>query len=115
MAANLKQMIGLKVRAAREAHTLTQEALAHEIGRSVETISNIERAKVLPGLDVLCDISRVLNVPLGELVEVMPSKKSVSRLRNEARIQALIRQLSAVACDFVLVQVAVVHRRKVKG
>jgi transcriptional regulator with XRE-family HTH domain len=114
MAVNLKQAIGVKVRAAREARALTQESLAEEVGRSVETISNIERAKVLPGIDVLHDISGVLGVPMAELVEITPAKKTMSRLRVEAQIQALVRQLPDDACDLVLEQIEAVHRRKPK-
>ena len=54
-------MIGVRVRRAREAAGLTQEALAGSIDRSKEAISNIEWGVTLPTIEILqriCDVTK---------------------------------------------------------
>lgn len=66
---DLAKFIGSRVRAFRKQRCMTQEDLAEAIGKTVETVSNIERGKKLPGLSTLGDIQEVLNVPLSELID----------------------------------------------
>ena len=48
MSNSLKRFIGARVQAARKRARLSQEALAGSVGRTPESISNIERGKQLP-------------------------------------------------------------------
>ena len=109
MSLDLQRAIGTRVRALREVRGLTQERLAALIERSVETVSNVERGRVLPGLDVLAEIARCLNTPLGELIEAPAEGARPARVQLEARIQNLIRELPDVDVRLVLGQVEVVH------
>ncbi len=93
---DLKQYIGMKVRAARQKRGLTQEQLAESVDKTVETISNIERGHSLTGLDTLERISRSLEVPIRDFFEGLEEGRSVqrSRLVLEQRLLKLIQGLT---------------------
>lgn len=112
---DLKQHIGLKVRAARLKSSLTQEQLAEAVDKTVETISNIERGHTLTGLDTLERLGRCLNVPMRDFFEDWEEARTVSRSRLELehRLRDLARSLSdedvKVAAE--IVEVLAKHRR----
>ena len=104
MALKLEQQIGMRVRLARKAQNLTQEELGARIEKTVETVSNIERGKTLPGLLTLYELARVLRVPLPELIEVKERQSDASLRRAEAeyRLRDLAAQLSDSGLDQVI-------------
>ncbi len=112
----MKQHIGIRVRAARMRRGLTQEAVAEQIGKAVETVSNIERGQTLTGLETLERLSRCLDVPLGDFFEGYDADRDVhkGRVELEQRLSELTRSLSdddlKVAVD--LVEVLANHRRR---
>lgn len=63
---SLKVELGRAVRLHRERVGLTQLALGEAIGRSLQTIGNIERGQSLPTLDTLEAIAGALKTPLRE-------------------------------------------------
>jgi transcriptional regulator with XRE-family HTH domain len=92
MAVELKNVIGLKVKVTRERMGLTQEQLADLIGRTPETVSNIERGRTLPSLSTLEKLGRCLQTPVRELLDDEPAGGiSRHRLELELRLRALIR------------------------
>lgn len=60
----ISQHIGIRIKAARSEAGLTQEQLADAISKSVETISNAERGRVLTSVETLEAMARALGVPL---------------------------------------------------
>jgi transcriptional regulator with XRE-family HTH domain len=96
MADDLKISLALKVRAARQRLQLTQEELAELVGRTPESISNIERSQQLPSLDTLTDLARVLQIPIVEFFEevTVPAGSSPERAKLEARLREIARSLS---------------------
>ena len=92
----MKQHIGIRVRAARTRRGLTQEGVAEEIGKAVETVSNIERGKTLTGLDTLERLGRCLQVPVGDFFEGFDADRNVhkGRVELEQRLSELTRSLS---------------------
>ena len=64
MVGDLKAAIGSQVKSARSAQNMTQSELAAAIGRSVEAVSNIERAVSLPALDTLESIAAATGKPI---------------------------------------------------
>lgn len=93
---DLKQHIGLRVKAARTQAGLTQARLAEQVERAVETISNIERGQALPGLDLLGAIAEVTAAPLASFVEGFDRTRDVSpaRLTLEEQIREATRPLT---------------------
>jgi len=94
MALDLKQHVGIRVRAARLERQLTQERLAEKIDKTGESISNIERGQVLPPLDTLHRISEVLRVPLVSLLEGIGTSADPERAEMEARLSVTAAGLS---------------------
>jgi transcriptional regulator with XRE-family HTH domain len=88
---DLKKKIAVRLRAIRKARGLSQDDLATLIDRSVDAISNIERAKNLPGVETLCVLATKLNVPLADLVGDASSKGKAS-----AKRVALLTELSEI-------------------
>ena len=105
----MKQHIGIRVRAARMRRGLTQEGVADQIGKAVETVSNIERGQTLTGLDTLEHLSRCLQVSLSDLFEGFDADRDVhkSRVELEQRLVDSARSLSdedlRIAVDLILV------------
>lgn len=58
------QCVGVRVRAIRKRRSLTQEALAKLIGRTVESVSALERGRHKPSFETLQRLSQVLGVPV---------------------------------------------------
>src|ERR1700730_3654067 len=89
---DLKRLIAIKIKISRKARQLTQEDLAGLIGRSVDAVSNIERAKGLPALDTLEAIAPTLEIPIAEFFE-----NPRGRARLTARRFAALARLSEIA------------------
>lgn len=65
--AELKRRFGRQVQGLREAKGLTQEQLADRIGRSVDTVGNIERGVNATRIEVAYQIATELGVRLPDL------------------------------------------------
>ena len=105
----LKQAVGAALRAARKTARLSQEELAHRIGRTPESVSNIERVQQLPSLETLIDLSRALDVPVSKLITEgeAQSSQSQERLRLEAQMHEIARRLSDRDLRIALAQVEI--------
>jgi transcriptional regulator with XRE-family HTH domain len=86
---DLKSHIGIRVRSARRRAGLTQEQLAEEVDKAVETISNIERGHSQAGLETLEELSKALKTPLIYFFEGYRPGLRISRRRAEAQQQLL--------------------------
>ncbi|TIM07751.1 MAG: helix-turn-helix transcriptional regulator [Mesorhizobium sp.] len=112
MSDSLKQAIGARVQAARRGVKLSQEILADRVGRTPESISNIERGKQLPSIETLAELARVLNVSMSDFFEGLDRKRTVSRERAEleAELQETVRQLATRLVRVALEQTRVLKR-----
>jgi transcriptional regulator with XRE-family HTH domain len=63
-----KRQLGLRMQAFRLERRLTQEQLAEKLGRSVETISNLERGISMPSNATLDRLARALDVSINDLL-----------------------------------------------
>lgn len=92
---DLKRHVGMRVRAARQKRALTQERLGELVGKTAESISNIERGHVLPPLDTLYGIAQHLEVTMGFFFEDLERPRAVARNRMELelRLRALAEEL----------------------
>ncbi len=86
---DLKKHIGLRVRRARLKSGLTQEQLAERVDKTVETISNIERGRLLTGLETLERLGQCLDVPLRDFFESVEDRRAVSENRLELELSLL--------------------------
>lgn len=94
MTPNSKKALSLKIKALRKVNNLTQEELAEKCSVSWRTISNLERGAVLPSLDLICNLSKQLNVSIDELLNnKIQANKSLTRLRKESEIIEKVMQI----------------------
>lgn len=108
-----KEQIAAAIRAARRSRGLTQEALAERIGRSVASLSNLERAQAVPTLETLLAIAEALEVPVGTFLEVSSlGRKSRSRIREEHEIMDIIRSLNSDQLRIARVQIEALKSMK---
>ncbi|EUB96507.1 helix-turn-helix domain protein [Rhizobium sp. CF080] len=114
MTDTLKQAIGSQVKAARERRRWTQEELAAKIGKTPESVSNIERSVHLPALDTLIDLAAVLDLDIMGMIDAGQSKRRLSkkRLKQEAEIAMIVRDLSDAAVAIAAQQIAALDRVK---
>ena len=111
MSDSLKQALGSKVRAARKRAGITQEELAAKIGKTPESISNIERGRQLPMIDTLAVLAEALAVPLSELFDdVGAPAQSARRLTLEANLREMVRSLDDETLSTAIEQVAVLAK-----
>ena len=78
--------LGHRIKTLRKAKNLSQEALSEKIDKSVDTISNIERAVSAPRLETAIEIARALDVEPYELFRIrdLPlSDKQRTKLLDE--------------------------------
>ncbi|WP_019995007.1 helix-turn-helix domain-containing protein [Aureimonas ureilytica] len=108
MSSALKIAVGSQVRAARKRAALTQEALADAVGRTSESISNIERGVQLPSIETLADLGRVLGIPIAEFFEsVEQTPRSARRQRLDAAWRELGRALAEANLKIAILQTRV--------
>jgi transcriptional regulator with XRE-family HTH domain len=93
--ADLKASFGNKVRALREAQRFTQDELADRIGRSVDTVSNIERGIYATRIEVAGRIAQALKVDLADLFDFRDNVRP-SADREHRRI---VRNLTSLLND----------------
>ncbi len=79
----LKRAFGRRVQSLREGAGLTQERLADRIGRSVDTISNIERGANSTRVETAARLAEVLEVALSELFEFNTEPEPSRHRRRE--------------------------------
>lgn len=91
---DLKRRIAIRVKAVRKSRQLTQNGLAERTGRSVDAISNIERAKGLPSVETLQALAQALDIPITEFFAAGGERRqSAKRLTLLVRLNELGRRL----------------------
>lgn len=78
----LKRRFGKQVQGLREAKGLTQEQLADRIGRSVDTMSNIERGVNATRIEVAYQLATELGVRLPDLFAFEPTAAAPPTMTN---------------------------------
>ncbi|MBN9603757.1 MAG: helix-turn-helix transcriptional regulator [Afipia felis] len=94
MSSDFEQNFGRKIRLARQRAGLTQEDLAGKIGRTPESVSNIERGLQEPGIKTVLSLSQALNLPVSEFFEASDTQTSEERQEKEFQLRDLARQLN---------------------
>ncbi len=101
----VKELIGRRIKEARQARGLSQEALSEKVGMSSKYLSSVERGKENPTLDTLIKLANALGVEPSELFsyqhERSPKelKQLISRLMNEGhdeKLKLLAKLITAI-------------------
>ncbi|MFZ2634166.1 MAG: helix-turn-helix transcriptional regulator [Desulfosalsimonadaceae bacterium] len=81
---DVKQMIGLRIKALRSNKGMTQEQLSEKMEINPKYLSSIERGKENPTIDTLIKLSNALKVDLGQIFAFVqiedPSKRKMLAL-----------------------------------
>jgi transcriptional regulator with XRE-family HTH domain len=101
-----KRLLGTRIKALRKLRKLSQEDLAERAAISPQYVSNIERGKENPTLDLLFKLADALKVSLGDLcdfeAEGMNQKQAGQAIRellrsaDSDRLKSALRVLKAV-------------------
>ena len=104
---DLKRRIAIRLKAVRKTRHLTQNDLAERTGRSVDAISNIERAKGLPSVETLEAIAKALDVPIAEFFTPAAGERrqSAKRLDLLVRLNELAKGLSERELEIAVIQI----------
>ncbi len=90
----ISKALGNRIRDRREKEGLTQSMFAHEIGRSVDGLSLIERGKNWPSLDTVEKIANFFNIPATDLFDGLEVSGDVkSKGTHMARARATLSRL----------------------
>jgi transcriptional regulator with XRE-family HTH domain len=87
-----KALFGKRIQEIRKARGLSQEGLAERAGISPQYVSNIERGKENPTLDMLFSLADALKVGLTEMCDY----ESVAHM-DRRRLESLMRELLKTA------------------
>ena len=83
---NIRRQIGLNLRRLRLARNMPQQKIALEVDMSLSYLSNIERGKANPSVDLIGRIADALGVPPSEFLVPVSVKdvlaKNLKRGRN---------------------------------
>ncbi len=80
-----KAMLGTRIREIRKRRKLSQEMLAERAGISAQYVSNIERGKENPTLDLLLRVAEALKVSLREMCDFEAEELDVKKIRSSIR------------------------------
>ncbi len=111
--AEVRRAFGKRIQTLRKRQRLTQEELAQQIGKSADTISNIERGFSSTRIETAVAIADKLGTTLSDLFDfqAIPSaEREARRLTNE--LLELIRPLDAPTIEAITAQVEIMLRVK---
>lgn len=110
---DVQSRFGRRVRELRKQKGLTQEQLAEAIGRSVDTVSNIERGSSLTRISTVAAIADALGVSMSGMFESpedqLVAERDRSKARRLARLIEAARSLDSAALDALTEIAKVVH------
>ena len=92
---NVKELIGKRIKEARQARKLSQEALSEKVSLSAKYLSSIERGKENPTLETLIRLADALELEASELFNYQHQKPSkelkelISRFMEEGHDEKL--------------------------
>jgi len=100
---DFQRRFGRRVRELRKTKGLTQEQLAEAIGRSVDTISNIERGSSLTRISTAAELARTLAVSLPAMFEtvddLLDHEDDRAKLPQLKQLLEEAKQLDKVSID----------------
>lgn len=93
MEAELKKHIATVIRAARKAKGLTQEDVADRIGRTPESLSNLERGQAIPSVETVLSLCEILDIRVERLLGVGSSQVETRNTEDMRIAQEMVQIL----------------------
>jgi transcriptional regulator with XRE-family HTH domain len=108
--------VALRIRVIRKRRGLTQEALAEEVERTVDAISQLERGRSLPSFETLERLALALDVPIRDFFDVgKGDDDSMQPTRLLAMILDIARGLPDKDLQMAAQLLEVVGSKKARG
>lgn len=85
-----KGLLGKRIREIRKSQGLSQEKLAERAGISAQYVSNIERGKENPTLDLLLRLAEALRVSLAQMCD-FETMEEMNQRKMRASVNGLLR------------------------
>jgi transcriptional regulator with XRE-family HTH domain len=104
-----KARVAARIREIRKQRSLTQEALAERIDRSVDAISGLERGLALPSFETLEKLAQALDVPLRDFFDT-DERESPERAGMIAALLLHARGLSDADLAVAVAQIAILTK-----
>lgn len=95
----MQRLFGLRVQSLRRRKGITQEKLAEEVGKSLDTVSNIERGFSSTRIETAAQLAEALGVSLAELFEFGPPVAGDKEKRKA--VERLVRLVEAESAETV--------------
>ena len=86
-----KKLLGIRIREIRKTRELSQEELAERADISTQYVSNIERGKENPTLDLLLRLAEALRVSLGQLCD-FETVEQMDQRKMRSAVNAMLRK-----------------------
>ena len=86
-----KSLLGKRIREIRKSQGLSQERLAERAGISAQYVSNIERGKENPTLDLLLRLADALKVSLGQMCD-FETVEDMNQRKMRSSIGAILQK-----------------------
>lgn len=103
--------VGARIGAIRRRRGLTQKELAGQVGRSVNTVSSLERGQHLPGLGILQSLAAALDVPIREFFTPGGEAENPELAALYGELLDTARTLPVAELEMTVQIVAIVARR----
>ncbi|MDF1779831.1 MAG: helix-turn-helix transcriptional regulator [Alcanivoracaceae bacterium] len=104
-----KQLVGARVKALRKTRGLSQRSLAEILGKSTESVSQLERGVFLPSYETLEGLAVAFDVPMAEFFpsvggsrltdkeeDLINQVQQISRRLGEKKLETAVAQLTAL-------------------
>ena len=89
-----KRLLGKRISEIRKGQHLSQEQLAERAGISAQYVSNIERGKENPTLDLLLRLTEALRVSLGQMCD-LETVEDMNQRKMRSSIGAILKTADA--------------------
>jgi transcriptional regulator with XRE-family HTH domain len=109
-AEDIRRRLGLRVQALRRQRGMTQEQLAEAVGRSVDTISNIETGRLSTRIDTAGKLAGSLGTTLAELFEFEERARSTIDRNRRAAIDRLVQLLEPIDTQTISAMTEITER-----
>jgi transcriptional regulator with XRE-family HTH domain len=86
-----KSLLGKRIREIRKSQGISQEQLAERAGISAQYVSNIERGKENPTLDLLLRLAEALRVSLGQMCD-FETVEDMNQRKMRSSIGAILKK-----------------------
>ena len=86
-----KSLLGKRIREIRKSQGISQEQLAERADISAQYVSNIERGKENPTLDLLLRLAEALRVSLGQMCDV-ETVEDMNQRKMRSSIGAILKK-----------------------